>query len=205
MFLHCIEMRTKCIARMRAMQIRSLAALFVLALVPVSCTAMSTYPPTAGHTVSTPNVTPGPEVMAGAIKEAHRLTAPNTKIVFNLPVGLAENTWNRVAGLLPDTARAMEPGDEGVYSVQQLRIGGGAAEVDVVYPDHGVYQLMTVKFSGGLLMDWRVEWAYRWMIPATKPVANDPLQRVADEQKAGDSTAGAAEIQPQSAPADSSK
>jgi hypothetical protein len=160
---------------MRAMQIRSLAALALLAVVPAACTAMSTYPPVDGKVVNTPSVSPGPEVMAGAIKEAHRLTAPNTDIVFNLPAGLPENTWNRVAFLLPDSARAMEPGDENVYSVKQLRIQGGSAEVDVIYPERGVYQLMTVKLEGGPVIPWRIQWAYRWVIPATAPVANDPV------------------------------
>ena len=159
------------------MKLGSLAACILLAVLPAACTAMSTYPPVAGRPVSTPSVSPGPEVMAGAIKEAHRLTAPNTDIVFNLPAGLPENTWNRVAYLLPESARAMEPGDESVYSVKQIRIQGGTAEVDVVYPDSGVYQLMTVKFNGGPLAGWSVAWAYRWMIPSEKPTPNDPLQK----------------------------
>jgi len=169
MFLHLM-------GRMRSMQIRSLAVMAVLASVLAACTAVSTYPPVAGKPISTPSVSPGPEVMAGAIKETHRLTNPKSEIVFNLPAGLPENTWNRVAYLLPDSARAMEPGDEQVYSVQQIRISGGQAEVDVVYPEGKVYQLMTVKFSGGPLAGWSVAWAYRWRIPAQKPTPNDPLQ-----------------------------
>ena len=140
------------------MKIRSFAALALLAVVPAACTAMSTYPPVDGKVINTPSVSPGPEVMAGAIKEAHRLTAPGTDIIFNLPAGLPENTWNRVVFLLPESARAMEPGDEGVYSIKQLRIQGGTAEVDVLYPDRGVYQLMTVKFNGGPLAPWTIAW-----------------------------------------------
>jgi len=170
------------------MQIRSLAVSVLLAAVPAACTAMSTYPPVDGKPISTPSVSPGPEVMAGAIKEAHRLTAPNSELVFNLPAGLPENTWNRVAYLLPDSARAMEPGDEQVYSVQQLRISGGQAEVDVVYPEGGVYQLMTVKFNGGPLAGWSVAWAYRWRIPAQKPAPNDPLQDAEVAQVEEDNT-----------------
>ena len=186
MFLHSM-------GRMRAMQIRSLAASVLLACVPAACTAMSTYPPVAGKTISTPSVSPGPEVMAGAIKEAHRITNPNSEIVFNLPAGLPENTWNRVAYLLPDSARAMEPGDEHVYSVQQVRISGGQAEVDVVYPEGKVYQLMTVKFNGGPLAGWSVAWAYRWRIPAQKPTPNDPLQ-IAEAAQVNES-APAAELE----------
>ena len=149
-----------------------LTACVLLAVLPAACAAVSTYPPVAGRPVNTPSVSPGPEVMAGAIKEAHRVTAPGTDIVFNLPAGLPENTWNRVAYLLPNSA----PGDENVYSVKQLRISGGTAEVDVVYPEGGVYQLMTVKFNGGPLAAWTVAWHYRWLIPTEKPVMNDPLQ-----------------------------
>ena len=69
-----------------------------------------------------------------------------------------------------------------VYSVQQLRLSGGTAEVDVTYPERGVYQLMTVKFEGGPVIPWRVQWAYRWVIPATAPVANDPAIAVASAE-----------------------
>ena len=34
---------------------------------------------------------------------------------------------------------------------------------------------MTVKLEGGPVIPWRVQWAYRWVIPATAPVANDPM------------------------------
>ena len=61
-----------------------------------------------------------------------------------------------------------------LHTTQQTRISGGVAEVDVVYPERGVYQLMTVKFKGGALIPWRVEWAYRWVIPANAPLANAP-------------------------------
>ena len=159
------------------MKLGSLAACILLSVLPAACTAMSTYPPVDGKPVSTPNVSPGPEVMAGAIREAARQVAPGTTIVFNLPAGLSENTWNRVAFLLPETARAMEPEDEEVFSVKQLRIFGGTAEVDVVYRERGVYQLMTVKLNGGAIAGWSVAWAYRWLLPEQKPTPNDPLQK----------------------------
>ena len=154
--------------------LRVLAAVLLVS-VPAGCTAVSTYPPTAGTTKMTPSVSPGPELMANAIKEANRVTKGAQPIVFNLPAGLDSGTWRRVAGLLPEGARPMRAGDEAVYSVQQLRLSGGTAEVDVTYPERGVYQLMTVKFEGGPVIPWRVQWAYRWVIPATAPVANDPM------------------------------
>jgi hypothetical protein len=179
--------------------IRVFAAL-LLAVAPAACTAVSTYPPTAGTTKMTPSVSPGPELMAGAIKEAHRVTKGSAPIVFNLPSGLSAGTWDRVARQLPSGARAMRGSDENVYSVQQLRLSGGTAEVDVIYPEHGVYQLMTVKFEGGTALPWRVQWAYRWVIPASMPVANDPMiaveaaeaERLAAEQAAAQQNAAEA-------------
>jgi hypothetical protein len=170
--------------------IRVLAAV-LLASVPAACTAVSTYPPTAGTTKMTPSVSPGPEIMAGAIKEASRVTNGAQPLVFNLPAGLDARTWERVRGLLPSGARAMRASDETAYSVQQLRLSGGTAEVDVVYPDRGVYQLMTVKFEGGPALAWRVQWAYRWVIPATAPVANDPViaAEAAEAEKAAQAAA----------------
>jgi hypothetical protein len=161
--------------------LRVLAAVLLVS-VPAGCTAVSTYPPTAGTTKMTPTVSPGPELMAAAIKEASCVTNGKQPIVFNLPAGLDNGTWRRIAGLLPDGARPMRAGDEAVYSVQQLRLSGGTAEVDVTYPERGVYQLMTVKFEGGPVIPWRVQWAYRWVIPATAPVANDPAIAVASAE-----------------------
>ena len=82
---------------------------------------------------------------------------------------------SHLAGMLGNGAKPMEAGDLNVFSVQQLRLSGGTAEVDVTYPERGVYQLMTVKLEGGPVIPWRVQWAYRWVIPATAPVANDPM------------------------------
>jgi len=158
------------------MTTRVLAAIVLAtAALPVACTAVSTYPPTAGATRMTPSVAPGPELMASAIRETHRVRGEGEQIVFNLPAGLDAGTWRRVAAQLPEGSRAMRPSDDRAYSVQQLRLSGGTAEVDVAYPERGVYQLMTVKFEGGVLIPWRVQWAYRWVIPTPMPIANDPM------------------------------
>jgi hypothetical protein len=178
--------------------LRVLAAVLLVS-VPAGCTAVSTYPPTAGTTKMTPTVSPGPELMAAAIKEASRVTNGKQPIVFNLPAGLDNGTWRRIAGLLPDGARPMRAGDEAVYSVQQLRLSGGTAEVDVTYPERGVYQLMTVKFEGGPVIPWRVQWAYRWVIPTTAPVANDP-GIAAEAAEAEPPAAAAANAEPSTNP-----
>jgi hypothetical protein len=167
------------------MTTRVLAALLLI-VVPAACTAVSTYPPTSGSAISKPNVSPGPEVMAKAIKEAHRITGLSGPVVFNLPAGLEQSTWSRVQTLIGENAtpmpRDIAAGDEQVFSVQQLRLSGGVADVDVVYPERGVYQLMTVKLKGGPMLSWRVESAYRWVIPATAPIANAPVTQVETKQ-----------------------
>lgn len=150
------------------------AVAMLFASLPPACTAVVTYPPTAGKSALTPNVTPGPEIMAAALREAHRTTGADGALVFNLPDGLNSHAWSRVTALLPSGARAMRPGDADVLSVQQLRLTGGQAEVDVLFPDRGVYQLMTVTLDGGSFLPWKVKYAHRWVIPCTPPIANDP-------------------------------
>jgi hypothetical protein len=89
----------------------------------------------------------------------------------------------------------MRNGDENVCSVQQIRHSGGRAEVDVVYPDRGVYQLLTVRLTNGGLAGWRIASTYRWMIPATAPLANDPMIAIEAEraaQEAADAARAAA-------------
>lgn len=158
---------------------RAIAAALLLAVVPFGCTAVSTYPPTAGRTTLTPNVTPGPELMSGSLREAHRIVSaatPGTELVYNLPAGLGTSTWRRVESALPAQSRPMKAGDTAVFSVQQIRLSGGSAEVDVLAPENGVYQLMTMRFEGGAIAGWRLRSSYRWMIPTTPPVANTPAE-----------------------------
>lgn len=150
-------------------------ALLTLASLPLGCTAVVTYPPTAGKSSLKPNVSPGPELMAAGIREVGRTTGrAGGEIVFNLPDGLDAFTWKRVGELLPSGSRPMRPGDENVLSVQQLRLSGGQAQVDVLFSDRGVYQLMTVALEGGSIAPWRTKYAHRWVIPCTPPLANDP-------------------------------
>lgn len=160
------------------MQTRHFACAALLAASPVlllaACAPRTTFPPTAGRSYSTPNVSPGPELMADSIRQAWRVAGGQGTIAFNLPSGLPESTWRSVAERLSDGARAMTASDERAYSVQQLRINGGVAEVDVVYPDRGVYQLMTVRLTGGAFADWKVVSAYRWVAPCAGPVPNAP-------------------------------
>lgn len=161
-------------------------ALAATILATGGCTTMSTYPPTAGKPATRPNISPGPELMTAALREAYRTTglagAAGSVLVFNLPAGLEPHTWRRVAEGLPEGARPMRNGDENVCSVQQIRHSGGRAEVDVVYPDRGVSQLLTVRLTNAGIAGWRVASTYRWMIPATAPLANDPMIAIEAER-----------------------
>lgn len=180
------------------MPTRSLVCAALLAVLPAACAPRVTYPPTAGKPYSTPNVAPGPELMADSLREAWRVSGAQGEIAFNLPSGLAESTWRRVQELLGNGARPMGASDDRAYSVQQLRIDGGTAEVDVVYPDRGVYQLMTVRLRGGAFADWKVASAYRWVSPCAGPVPNAPVGVVVRAEPAIEPAA------PEAAPSESS-
>jgi hypothetical protein len=170
-----------------------LASLVLAASFVGGCTSMSTYPPTAGQPATRPNISPGPELMTAALREAQRTTGLGGGVVFNLPAGLEPHTWRRVQAALPEGARPMRNGDENVCSVQQIRHSGGRAEVDVVYPDRGVYQLLTVRLTNGGLAGWRIASTYRWMIPATAPLANDPMIAI-EAERAAQEAADAARV-----------
>jgi hypothetical protein len=58
---------------------------------------------------------------------------------------------------------------------------------------------MTVKFEGGPALPWRVQWAYRWVIPTTAPVANDP-GIAAEAAEAEPPAAAAANAEPSTNP-----
>ncbi len=104
---------------------------------------------------------------------------PNQEaVVFNLPAGVQSTVWKRVESRLSSRTtlpvRAMTDGDAIVYSVEQIRLNGGKAEVDVLYVDRGIWQLATVKFSGGVFSGYQLDSVTRWVIPVTAPTANDP-------------------------------
>ncbi len=99
-------------------------------------------------------------------------------MVFNLPTGVQSTVWNRVQSRLSERTtlpvRAMTDGDACVFSVEQIRLNGGKAEVDVLYADRGIWQLATAKFSGGVFATYQLDSVTRWVIPTDAPKANDP-------------------------------
>ena len=173
---------------MRVTRFFSFAAPALLGMVPImaltgGCTSSLTYPATAGKSPARPDVYPCPELMCDAMFGVARSTKNATQdtetvIAFNLPEGVQSTVWNKVQTRLTSRTtapvRAMTATDTAAFSVEQIRVNGGKAEVDVLYLDRGVWQLATVKFTGGALAPFHLDSITRWVIPATAPTANDP-------------------------------
>lgn len=173
---------------MRVTRFFSFAAPALLGMVPIvaltgGCTSSLTYPATAGKSPARPDVYPCPELMCdamfGVARSAKNATQDTeTVIAFNLPEGVQSTVWNKVQTRLTSRTttpvRAMTATDTAAFSVEQIRVNGGKAEVDVLYLDRGVWQLATVKFTGGALAPFHLDSITRWVIPATAPTANDP-------------------------------
>ncbi len=166
---------------MRAFRITSFPTLALLATALISgCTSSLTYPATAGKAPARPDVYPCPELMCDAMLGVSRAAKNTTQetIAFNLPAGVQSTVWNKVQTRLSSRTttpvRAMTESDASAFSVEQIRVNGGKAEVDVLFLDRGVWQLSTVKFTGGALAPYSIDSITRWVIPATAPTANDP-------------------------------
>ena len=147
-----------------------------LTVVLAGCAASATYPPTAGKAVLPANTPPLPQVMASALRYAQQRGNPNAALVFNLPPNTLQAAWDDVARRLGDGTRPMTVDDKEAFTVRQVRLDGGKAEVDVVYPTpEGVYQIMTVHLEGAFGVDFRPMFVQRWLIPAKAQAFNPPL------------------------------
>ena len=147
-----------------------------LALVLTGCASTATYPPTSGRATVAGNTPPLPQVMASALRYAQQRGNPNASMVFNLPPDTLESAWTDVGKRLGDGARPMTAADKDAFTVRQVRVNGGQAEVDVVYPSpEGVYQILTVHLEGGVGADYRPMFVQRWLIPSTPQPFNPPV------------------------------
>ena len=161
---------------------------FVLATVLTSglfvsllgCTAGATYPPTSGKTVLSPSTPPCPQLMASGLRYAQqRLAPPGEILVFNLPPQTPFYVWDDVAIKLGEGSRPMTESDKVGMTMQQLRLNGSHAEVDVIYvTSDGVWQMATVHLEGAFGAEYRPSFVQRWLIPVEKPVFNPPLAGV---------------------------
>jgi len=151
-----------------------------------ACAATATYPPTAGNATVTGNTPPLPQIMASALRYAQQRGNPNEQLVFNLPPNTLQSAWDDVARRLGDGCRPMTAADKDAYTVRQVRINGGKAEVDIVYPSpEGVYQIMTVHLEGGFGTDYRPMYVQRWLIPSKQQVFNPPAPGPWSETSSG--------------------
>jgi hypothetical protein len=106
--------------------------------VAAGCTPWATYPPIEGAAgINNPELNPIPEVMAASIREMHERDGASGLIVFNLPAGMPERLYRRVAKLMGGKARPMMNAGEPAYHVCEVRVRGTEAEVDIVHPGPG--------------------------------------------------------------------
>lgn len=152
----------------------SLNTVFVSALFFSGCAASMTYPEYAGAPKADPSLQPMPNLMADALKFAHQRTAPEQELVYNLPPMTPVQVWKGVEKRI-GVGRPMTVGDTHVWSVRQVRLSGARAEVDVVYPTEGIYQLATVHFVGSTAQPYYPTMLQFWLVPVDAPTCNTPL------------------------------
>ncbi len=141
-----------------------------------------TYPEYPGAPKADPSLQPMPNLMADSLKYAHQNIGPSTELVYNLPPMTPNQVWRGVGKRL-EVGRPMIPADTLAWSVQQVRLSGARAEVDVVYPKNGIYQLATVHFVGSTAQPYNPTMLQLWLVPTSAPVCNTP-QAVIDQPKA---------------------
>ncbi|MSR44619.1 MAG: hypothetical protein EXS15_04570 [Phycisphaerales bacterium] len=166
----------------------NLRSCFVLALLVVAsvcfmngCISSMTYPEYPGAPKADPSLQPMPNLMADALKLAHQRVGGSTELVYNLPSTTPVQVWQGV-GKRVGVGRPMVSGDALVWSVAQVRLNGGRAEVDVIYPTDGIYRLATVHFEGSVGQPFLPTGLQLWLVPVNAPVCNTP-QAVIDQSK----------------------
>lgn len=149
------------------------AFLAVAACIPCGCAATATFPPTPGTGSFEPWIAPVPELMATAISTTRARLAPTYPPVFNLPPGVPQWTWENVGRMIGDGAIAMVPADRHAFSIEQVRLSGGQAEVDVIYPaGEDLFQMVTIGMTTDPFQDWRPTFERRWRLPVSPPTSN---------------------------------
>ena len=160
------------------------AALPVALLALAACTPLTTWPPVDGAVgLDHPAIPPVPELMVKAIEEIERRSDPTgaTSIVFNLPEGTTAGVYATVRRRLPEGARPMLPGDEGVTAtvihVDEVRVRGTRADVDLIHRrgEDGVPALTTVSLQQRIPGGWRVSDVRTWYVTRAEPRATFPV------------------------------
>ncbi|MGA1266513.1 MAG: hypothetical protein ACO32J_04975 [Phycisphaerales bacterium] len=155
----------------------------VLVLSLAACASMATYPPVDGKPTMSGSTPPLPQIMASSLRYAHQRGNPGAPLVFNLPPDTIRAAWADVERRLGDGARPMAEGDKDAFTVKQVRLNGGKAEVDVVYPTpEGVYQMLTVHLEGHYGGEYRPVFVQRWLVPVDQLERNEPVLGSLDEK-----------------------
>ncbi|MSR69398.1 MAG: hypothetical protein EXS17_03535 [Phycisphaerales bacterium] len=149
------------------------------------CTSTMTYPEFPGAPKADPSLQPMPNLMGDALKFAHQNIAPATEIVYNLPPTTPVQVW-RLVGKRIGVGRPMVSTDTSAWTVRQVRLSGGKAEVDVVYPTaaqpSGIMQLATVHFTGSAGQTFYPTILQMWLVPTDAPACTTP-QAIIDGSK----------------------
>lgn len=152
-----------------------LTSVIVFAVAIGGCTPLATWPPVEGRQPLVPWADPCPQLMATAVQFTRQNTQREAPEIFNLPPGTEWKVWSEVQRRLGDGWRMMEPTDDWAFTVLQVRLDGGQAEVDVAHqtPER-IWQMATVHFRGSFGGHYRPIYFQRWMIPVDAPTVNTP-------------------------------
>lgn len=163
-----------CIGRLGILGARVLALVALVACVS-GCTPLATWPPTEGRPPLVPEAPPCAQLMATSVSFTRSNTNASAPLVFNLPPKTSWKVWAEVQRQLGSDARMMDASDPWAFTVQQVRLDGGQAEVDVAYrTNEGIWQMATVKFTGAFGGHYRPTYFQKWMIPVEAPTCNTP-------------------------------
>jgi hypothetical protein len=158
--------------------VRAAAALALVASL-AACSAPRTWPSLAADQDLSADTPPLPQVVTDALAWAHDQVDAAAPKVFNLPAEINLAAWPTFERGLPGW-KPMCPGDVGVWTVRQVRIDGGIAQVDIEYPSRdGFYQTLTVHMLGGSAgLGYKPDYLQYWKLPVKDPVCQQPLSVV---------------------------
>jgi len=191
-------------------------AISVASLGVIACTPYATFPPDGGSMVLTPGVYPVPQLMGKALSETYARTmgdlelvpaveaggeATSPPLIYALPSGITPSDWRQVGILTEvDSAREVTVADIEaglpIWEIKQVRVRSNRAEVDVAYPSSGdLYQLATLVYEAEPFRAYQLDVFQRWLIPADRPVCENPseIARIEAEQAAAEAAAAAAQ------------
>jgi len=129
------------------------------------CTPYATHPRPDGSTqITDARIYPVPTVMTAAIDEMHTKHGQGREIVINLPEDTPASVYADVIKQLGQ-GRPMQAGDPDVYHIQQVRVRGWTAEVDLIYPvGGGRHESATITMERGMVARYTVVNTRVWRI-----------------------------------------